>query len=182
MINRTVSHYNVIEKIGEGGMGEVYLAEDTNLRRKVAIKVLPEHLQQDETAHKRFLREARSAAALDHPYICNIHEVGQTDRSSLKCFSKGHLGNNRRNPFCDHSLASTWRANKQKIRTYLAHSYLKPQFPYQQLFTDEKELSRSWIIRFRTRYSRPICSFVLFRCLLVCIRISRFSDSSSVSM
>jgi serine/threonine protein kinase len=79
MIGETVSHYRVIKKIGEGGMGEVYLAEDTSLDRKVAVKFLPLALQQDETAHKRFIREAKSAAALDHPFICNIHEVSETD-------------------------------------------------------------------------------------------------------
>ncbi|MGW8179753.1 MAG: serine/threonine-protein kinase, partial [bacterium] len=68
-----------MEKIGEGGMGEVYLAEDTSLERKVALKFLPVGLQADPVAHKRFLREAKSAAAIDHPYICHINEVGQTD-------------------------------------------------------------------------------------------------------
>jgi len=76
---QTVSHYRILEKIGEGGMGQVYLAEDTSLERKVALKFLPEYLQQDETAHKRFIREAKSAAAIDHPFICNIFEVAQTD-------------------------------------------------------------------------------------------------------
>ena len=75
MIGETISHYKILKKTGQGGMGEVYLAYDTSLDRKVAIKILPESFQQDETARKRFLREARSAAALDHPFICNIHEV-----------------------------------------------------------------------------------------------------------
>jgi non-specific serine/threonine protein kinase len=74
---QTVSHYRVLEKIGEGGMGEVYLAENISLDRKVALKFLPDYLQSDEVAQKRFLREAKSAAALDHPYICHIHEVGE---------------------------------------------------------------------------------------------------------
>jgi formylglycine-generating enzyme required for sulfatase activity/predicted Ser/Thr protein kinase len=68
-----------VEKIGEGGMGQVYLAEDTSLDRKVALKFLPAGLQADPVAHKRFIREAKSAAAIDHPFICNIHEVSQTD-------------------------------------------------------------------------------------------------------
>ena len=79
MVGPTISHYKVLEKIGQGGMGEVFLAEDTSLDRKVALKFLPDFLQEDPTARKRFLREAKSAAALDHPFICKIYEVGETD-------------------------------------------------------------------------------------------------------
>jgi TolB-like protein/predicted Ser/Thr protein kinase len=79
LIGTTLGHYRILEKIGQGGMGEVFLAEDTSLHRKVALKFLPPAMQQDEAAHKRFIREARSAAALDHPYICSIHEVGESD-------------------------------------------------------------------------------------------------------
>jgi serine/threonine protein kinase len=78
MIGEAVSHYRIIEKIGQGGMGEVFLADDTSLHRKVALKFLPPDMQQDSAAHKRFLREARSAAALDHPYICHINEVAES--------------------------------------------------------------------------------------------------------
>jgi serine/threonine-protein kinase len=77
MIGKTVSHYRIIDKIGQGGMGEVFLADDTSLRRKVALKFLPADMQKDAVARKRFLREARSAAALDHPYICHINEVAE---------------------------------------------------------------------------------------------------------
>ncbi|UCC44616.1 MAG: serine/threonine-protein kinase [Candidatus Zixiibacteriota bacterium] len=72
-----VGHYRIVEKIGAGGMGEVYLAQDTKLNRKVALKFLPPHLCQDEDCRKRFTREAQAAAGLDHPNIAGIHEVGE---------------------------------------------------------------------------------------------------------
>ena len=84
MIGQTISHYRILEKLGEGGMGEVYLAQDTGpLDRKVALKFPSQEMQQDEAAQKRFLREARSAAALDHPYVCHIHEVGEDGDQSF---------------------------------------------------------------------------------------------------
>jgi len=73
----SVSHYEILDKIGAGGMGEVYLALDTQLNRKVALKFLPSHLCQDEDCRKRFTREAQAAAGLDHPNIAAIYEVGE---------------------------------------------------------------------------------------------------------
>jgi len=76
MIGQTISHYKILDKLGEGGMGEVFKAEDTELKRVVALKFIPRHVTATVEEQARFLQEAQAAASLNHPHVCAIHSVG----------------------------------------------------------------------------------------------------------
>ncbi len=110
MLGKNVGHYTIIAKLGAGGMGDVYLAEDNRLDRKAAIKILPAEMAADPDRRQRFLTEAKAASALNHPHVCVVYDVGETedglpfiamefvDGESLDVFIKKAPPSKRRRP------------------------------------------------------------------------------------
>ncbi len=104
MIGKMISHYRIIEELGRGGMGVVYKAEDTKLKRTVALKFLPTELTRDSEAKERFIREAQAASALEHNNICNIHEINETEDGQLFIAMACYEGETLKNKIKDKSL------------------------------------------------------------------------------
>jgi len=100
MIGQTISHYKILQKLGEGGMGIIYKAKDLKLKRTVALKVLPESFTQDEESKKRFIFEAQNASSLQHNNICTIHEIDETPDGQLFISMDYYEGETLKNKIC----------------------------------------------------------------------------------
>ncbi len=105
MIDRTISHYKILEKLGEGGMGIIYKAEDLKLKRTVALKVLPESFTKEEESKRRFINEAQAASSLQHNNICTIHEIDETEDGQLFISMDYYEGETLKNKICKELLS-----------------------------------------------------------------------------
>ncbi len=120
MTGQTISHFKVLDRLGGGGMGVVYVAEDLHLDRQVALKFLPPHLSTDQDANRRFIQEAKAASGLNHPNVCTIHEIGHTEDGQLFIAMARYEGETLKQklesgPLADPKRPPTSRARWRKV-------------------------------------------------------------------